>query len=123
MAVRFLLDEHLRGQHWRAIGHHNWSSPALTVDAVRVGDPPDLPLGSEDPQILLWCEREDRILVSADASTMPAHLQAHLAAGRHCPGVFMLLPHATLTSMVSFLWLAAHASEPEEWRDRIEYIR
>ena len=63
---------------------HNVSSE-YPVDLVCVGDPPDLPLGSDDRTILLWSEREERILTE-DKSTMPAHLAAHLDAG-HRSGV------------------------------------
>jgi hypothetical protein len=61
--LRYLLDENLRGRLWQAIGVHNQTG-AYPIDVVRVGDPPDLPLGSLDPDILLWAEREGRILVS-----------------------------------------------------------
>jgi hypothetical protein len=52
----FLLDEHLRGPLWLAILRHN-SQGGLPIDVVRVGDSPDLPLGSTDLDILLWAER------------------------------------------------------------------
>ena len=72
MSLAFLLDEHLRGPLWRAIEAHNRrTTPPL--DAVRVGDPDDLPLGLPDPQIVQWAERENRILVTHDRSTMPEH--------------------------------------------------
>jgi hypothetical protein len=79
-------------------------------------------LGSEDPSILLWAEREQRILVTHDPDTLPRHLAAHLRADRHSPGVFMIRPHATLPQLVSFLVDAAYASEPSEWRDRLEFV-
>ncbi|MBI3411942.1 MAG: hypothetical protein HY040_26730 [Planctomycetes bacterium] len=65
MDIRFLVDEHLRGQLWHAIGSHNQRG-AYPVDVVCVGDSADLPQGSTDPEVLLWTEREGRILVSAD---------------------------------------------------------
>jgi hypothetical protein len=81
-----------------------------------------LPLGIGDPDLLLWAEREQRILVTHDPDTMPAHLADHLAAGRHSPGVFMVRRHSTLPQIVSFLRDAAYASEPPEWQDRIQFI-
>jgi hypothetical protein len=121
MPLRYLLDEHLRGPLWRAILWHN-NSGVYPLDVVRVGDPPDLPLGSDDPTLLMWAEREHRILVTHDPDTMPRHLADHLAAGRHSPGVFMLRPHSTLPQILSFLVDAAYASEPEEWQDGIHFI-
>jgi hypothetical protein len=121
MVLRYVLDEHLRGPLWRAIQWHN-SSGVFPLDAVRVGDPADLPLGSEDPALLLWAERDQRILVTQDPDTMPVHLAEHLAAGHHSPGVFMIRRHSTLPQLVSFLQDAAYASELQEWQDRIQFI-
>jgi uncharacterized protein (DUF362 family) len=67
--LRYLLDENLRGVLWRAIQRHNALS-VYAIDLVQVGDPPDLPLGSLDPDILLWAERQGRILVSLDKKTL-----------------------------------------------------
>ena len=121
MALRFVLDENQRGLLWRAIVRHNQRG-AYLVDVVRVGDPPDLPLGASDPDVLSWCEREDRILVSLDKATLSGHLAAHLQAGRHSPGIFMLRRGSRLPQVVTHLALAAYASEAWEWSDRIEFI-
>ena len=121
MMLRYVLDEHLRGPLWRAIQWHN-SSGVYPLDVVRVGDPADLPLGIVDPALLLWAEREQRILVTHDPDTIPKHLADHLAGGHHSPGVFMLRPHSTLPQILSFLRDAAYASEPAEWQDRIHFI-
>jgi len=121
MALRYLLDENLRGPLWRALQWHN-SSGVYPLDVVRVGDPADLPLGIGDPDLLLWAEREQRILVTQDADSMPMHLVDHLTAGQHSPGVFMIRRHSTLPQIVSFLCDAAYASEASEWQDRIQFI-
>jgi hypothetical protein len=60
--------------------------------------------------------------VTADKRTMPMHFDQHLAAGRASPGVFMLRPRRSLPDVVNFLFLAAYASEPHEWRNRIVFI-
>jgi hypothetical protein len=121
MAIAFVLDEQVRGLLWAAIHQHNQTSPHL-IDAIRVGDPFDLPLGTLDPDILIWAEREDRIVVSFDKRTMPSHLAAHLALGRHSPGVFLIRPGATLTDLVDYLALATVASAPDDWKDLYHYI-
>lgn len=73
MPLRYVLDEHLRGPLWRSIKRHNSSGGPL-IDAVRVGDLPELPLGIGDAEILIWAAREQRILVTSDKSTMANHL-------------------------------------------------
>ncbi len=121
MVLRYLLDEHLRGPLGRAVQWHNGRG-IYPLDVVRVGDFADLPLGTVDPAILLWAEREGRILVSHDRDTLPTHLANHLNSSRHSPGIFIIRRHATLPQIVSFLADAAYASDPSEWRDRIAFI-
>ena len=121
MPLAYLLDEHMSGPLWKAIQTHNSRGIEL-LDVVHVGDPPDLPRGSDDPAILLWCEREGRLLVSEDKSTMPGHLASHLSAGHHHPGIFIPKPRSTLPQLVDFLAAAAYGSDPAEWQDRIAFI-
>jgi hypothetical protein len=121
MPLRFVLDENQRGPLWRALVRHNQAS-VYPLDVVRVGDPSDLPLASFDPDILLWAEREDRILVSFDKATLAGHLAEHLQAGHHSPGVFTLRRGSRLSEVVSHLALVAYASDAWEWQDRIEFI-
>ncbi|HYV34831.1 MAG TPA: DUF5615 family PIN-like protein [Gemmataceae bacterium] len=106
--LMFLLDEHLRGPLWHAIQRHNLKG-GLRIDAVRVGDLPDLPLGSDDPSLLSWAEKHGRILITEDKHTMSGHLTNHLKAGNHCPGILMARVSSTLPLIVDCLELIAHA--------------
>jgi len=121
MAIRFLLDENLPARAYGAIVRHN-AAGGDPINAVRVGQPDDLPLSADDPAILAWTERENRILVTEDKSTMPGHLKAHIEAGHHSPGVFLVRPGAKIPTLLEFLALVTHASQPAEWEDRIQYI-
>ena len=121
MPLAFVLDEQLRGPLWHAIGSHNMRG-VHPIDAVRVGDSPDLPLGSLDPDILVWAEAHDRILVTKDEKTLKSYLAKHLQTGRHSPGVFIIRRGSTLAGVTFFLAVAAHASESADWRDQVVYI-
>src|SRR5438270_13512762 len=121
MALTFVLDEHLRGPLWAAIRRHN-AHGVCVIDAVRVGDPPGLPLGTLDPDLLLWAEREGRVLVTRDWNTMPAYLAAHLQSGHHSPGVFILRRKIPLPQLVFALALAAYALDPAELRDQVRFL-
>jgi len=121
MPLTYILDEHLRGMLWQAIQQHNASS-AFPIDAVQVGDPPDLPLGSSDPDILLWAEREGRVVVTRDYSTMFGHLTAHLRAGHRCAGLYIIRSKATIPQIVDYLAAAAYAGDPAVLQDGYEYI-
>jgi hypothetical protein len=121
MPLCYVLDEHYRGILWNAIQQHN-ASGINPLDVVRVGDPADLPLGTKDPDLLLWGEREGRVLVTRDWQTMPGHLAAHLAAGHHSPGVFIPRPGQSLPQLVIILVLAAYVYDPAEVRDQVRFL-
>ena len=121
MAVRFVLDENLRGPLWDAIQAHNARGSRL-IDAVRVGDPSDLPLRTPDPDILLWAQREVRVLITNDKSSMPGYLFDHIQAGHHSPGIFIPRSQSTIPELVSFFVIVAHTSDPAEWSDLITFI-
>jgi hypothetical protein len=121
MPLTFLLDEQLHGLLLRAIQHHN-ARGGHWIDAVQVGDPPDLPRQSTDADILVWAERENRILVTRDMRTMPGHFRDHLLAGRHSPGVVLLDRGMRWGVIVQYLEVIAHAGDPADFLDQIVSI-
>jgi hypothetical protein len=122
MAIAFVLDENLRGKPlWPAIRHHNLAGRP-PIDATRVGDPSDLPLGSIDADILIWAERVDRIILTEDSATFPAELTAHLRLGRSSPGVFVIRPSATVAVVLSWLELVVLDNRRTSWVDMVTYV-
>ena len=122
MPLRFLLDEDLRGRAlWQAIRRHNAAKLDL-IDVTRVGDPVDLPLGTKDPDVLIWTEQSGRILLSRDESTMKTHFVNHLRAGRRSPGLFVVRKGSRLLNVMNFLVVATYASDPTDWQDQWFYI-
>ncbi|MSU80088.1 MAG: hypothetical protein EXS16_18605 [Gemmataceae bacterium] len=119
--LRFLLDEHLRGPLWSAILRHN-ERGGLPIDAERVGDPSDLPLGIDDATILIWAEREGRILLTEDVHTMPGHLRQQLLAGKHSRGILVISIGFSIKELVIWLELVAHAGEPSDNLDTLIYV-
>lgn len=121
MALVFVLDEHLRGPLWQAVLQHNLYGEN-PIDVVRVGDPPDLPLGADDLAVLRWAERESRLLVTADRHTMIDHLHAHLAGGNHSPGVLIVRHGQNIRALVDCLVLISYAGEATDFADTAIYI-
>jgi hypothetical protein len=111
----------LRGPLWWAIQRHNARGSDL-IDAVRVGDAGAPALGTDDAEVLIWAKQAERILITFDENTLPGHLADHLRAGRRSPGIFTIRPAIHLPDLVEFLVLAAWASKPAEWQDRISYV-
>lgn len=120
--IRFLFDECLSEHVDVALGVWNSRPDTPTVDAVRVGDVDGLPKGTPDPDILVWAEREGRIVVRVDYNHMPAHPAAHLAAGRHSPGVFCVRPHVNPAAIVHELAVVTVAGNPEDFANVVVFI-
>jgi len=119
---RFLLDQCIPHQLAMAIMSWNAAHPALAIDFVLVGQPDDLPLGTRDPEILRWAERNHRVVVTTDYNTMPGHLTDHVAAGRHLAGMLLPRAEATLPQLVESLVVIAVAGIPGDLFDTIMYI-
>lgn len=117
MKASYLLDENL-SLVWRPLLLK--LDPDLVV--LRIGDPGAPPLGSLDPEILLWCESRDYVLVTGNRSSMPGHLVDHLAAGRHIPGIFQLPETYQFVQMASELVLIANTMLPREFEDQQRYL-
>jgi hypothetical protein len=60
--------------------------------------------------------------VSYDKATLAGHLKNHLLAGHSSPGIFAIRRRTTLREVVSFLVLAAYASDADEWANRIHFV-
>jgi len=114
----FLFDEHL-GPRWAAA--LRGLEPGIEVHVVgHVGGPR---AGTPDPDLLVWTEERGCFLVTLDRATLPEHLAAHLALGRHVPGVLLLPPRvggwSPVLEDVLLVWLAGR---PEEFADRIRFL-
>jgi hypothetical protein len=115
--LRFLLDEHvahaIRDQLLRL-------SPEIEVAII--GQPGMPAKGTLDPELLCWIEESGQILVTNNRRTMPAHLQAHFALGRHISGMLLLRRNAPLGQVIENSFLLWETSTLEEFRDRVLFI-
>ena len=121
MALRYLLDENLRGPLWAALGRYN-ARRDLPLELACVGDEPDLPLAVDNSEILRWADEPDFVVVSSDVRTMPRHLAAHLGAGHNSPGVFLVALPCSIPEIVEALLYYADASDKNLWRDQILFV-
>lgn len=72
MKVRFLLDENEPPRLKAALLRFD-----PVIDILRVGESGAPQLGTLDPDILCYLELSQRILVTSNRVSMPAHIQAH----------------------------------------------
>jgi len=92
------------------------------MEILAVGDDMAPALGTSDPELLQWIEQEGYVLVSRNRRTLPRHLHEHLEAGGHVPRIFLLRRRYSLGQIIEDLMLIWEAGNPEEYRDRVEYL-
>jgi hypothetical protein len=117
MKVRFLLDENQSPRLKTALLRLH---PA--IDVLRIGDPEAPAPGTPDPDLLRYVELTQRILVTSNRTSLPAHIEAHWAAGGRLWGIFWLRPGVRIGHLAQELHLIWEASEAEEWIDRLDWI-
>ena len=117
MTIQYLLDEHIASLYRTQLMRQ---APELVVRMI--GDPDAPSKGTLDPEILIWCETHDFILVTNNRKSMPKHLADHIAERRHVPGIFVIDPAKNIGETLKELIIIAEASFPNEYQDRIEYL-
>ena len=84
-----------------------------------MGDHHCPPRGTLDPEILLWCEEYNFILVTNNPKSMPVHLLDRINEGRHIPGIFILNVKLTVGQNIDELIFLAEASFEGEYQDQL----
>jgi hypothetical protein len=70
--------------------------------------------GLQDVEVLALAARGNRVLVSHDVGTMPAHFRTSREAGNNSSGVFLIpqsLDVGTAIEELLLIWLVSEASE------------
>lgn len=93
-----------------------------TIDISRVGQPGAPPLGSSDPDLLLFKEAQGRAFLTLDVGTMRQHVVNHWRTGHHTWGVFFLNPNSSFGRLIAEIMLIWGASEADEWIDWMEFL-
>lgn len=115
---KFLLDENLDPAIVRGVRRRD-----PTIDILHVGEAGAPPVSTPDPDILVYCEHEQRILITNNRASMPEHIATHLAANRHYWGILTTRSRQPpINEMIEALLLVAGASEAEEYIDTLSWI-
>src|SRR5580693_1835082 len=91
--------------------------PAINFQTARQGSVIGLP----DPEVLTVAVRENRILVSHDRQTMPAHFVRFIQI-QPSPGLLIVEQDLGIGVAIEQLLLIWAASDHEEWQNTIGYI-
>ena len=114
---RYLIDENLSPEYRKQLRNHE---PSLTV--LRIGDKGAPASGTQDPDILKWCEQNNFTLVTEDKKTMRPHLNNHLSKGHHIQGILTVKPKTSMGAVLEDLIYIAKASDENDFLDDITFI-
>lgn len=112
----FLLDEHVAHAIARGLRELD---PTIQVFTMGGANAPSI--GTDDSDLLIWIEEQGCLLITNNRKTMPRHLQEHLAAGHHVPGI-VVVRRLSWGEIINQLYLLWAASLPGEFRDQIVYL-
>ena len=115
MNPRFLADANFRHAIFSGVRRREPAIDFVTVQEVGRKD-------RSDPDILEFAARENRILVSHDYRTMPVHFRAFVSK-HSSPGVFLIPQKSVVADAIDAVVLVWAASDAEEWRNRLTYVR
>jgi len=114
--LRFVADENFNGHILRGLLRR---IPEL--DIVRAQDVDQL-RGADDPTLLEWAAREQRVLLTHDVSTMVRHALERLRSGKQLAGVFEVHADFPIGSAIEELALVAQASFEGEWQGQVRFL-
>jgi hypothetical protein len=78
--------------------------------------------GMQDPEVLALAAGQQRILVSHDVGSMPAHFRKFRNDGKHSAGVFLVPQSLEVGTAIGELLLVWLASEASEWENHLEWL-
>jgi hypothetical protein len=113
--LRLLADENFNNNILRGLLRRN---PA--IDIVRVQD---VGLsGADDPAVLEWAAREDRVILSHDVATLTHYAYERARLGRPMPGVFEVTRRAQIGVAIEDILLLVECSSEGEWEGQVRYL-
>lgn len=115
MKVRFLADADLNRAIVSGVLRREPSLDFLTAQAAGLR-------GMNDPEVLTLAAERQRVVVSHDVGTMPAHFRAFRSAGKQSSGVFLIPQRLDVGTAIDELLLIWLASEASEWLDRLVWL-
>ena len=115
MKVRFLADADLNKAIVSGVLRREPAIDFLTAGAAGLRRLKDL-------EVLALAAEQQRVLVSHDVGTMPAHFRTYRNAGKRSAGLFLVaqtLDVGTAIEELLLIWLASDASE---WENRLVWL-
>jgi hypothetical protein len=116
--LRFISDENFNGDIVRGLFLRQPDLDLLRVQDVGLGS-----LGSvDDPTILSWAARNNRILLTHDRATMPDFAYERLIREELMIGLFVINDRMVVRQAIDELLLIIECSEMLDWQGTVLYF-
>ncbi len=113
--LRLLIDQDLDHDILRALIRAVPRLDAVTAFEIGMAK-------ASDPQLLIWAAKEERVIVTHDRRTMPAHAADLMSVGKNVAGLFVVPRALPLRQAIEDLALAVTCSQNAEWVNVIRYL-
>lgn len=113
--LRLAADENFNGDVVRGLLRRK-----SDVDIVRVQDAGLS--GADDPAVLEWAAREERVLLSHDVSTLTRFAWQRVQNRQAMPGVFEVSRDLPIGQVIEDIVLLAECSLEREWEGQVRYL-
>ncbi|SRR6266704_198698 len=90
------------------------------LDIVRIQD--SEVAGADDPAVLEWAARENRVLFTHDVATMTLHAHTRLRSSKPMPGLFEVGRSLSMAQAIEDILLIAECSLDDEWQGQVRYL-
>lgn len=78
--------------------------------------------GAEDPVILEWAAKEDRVLLTHDAATMTKYAYERVERGKYMPGVVEVSRKTAIRAVIEDILFLAEACDSGDLQGQIIYL-
>jgi hypothetical protein len=112
--MRFAADENLNNDLLRGL-----RARIPDLDIIRVQD--SEMYAADDPTLLAWLARENRILLTHDIQTMPGYAYERVRAGLPMPGIIEVDRDAAIGKVLEDLILMILAGQPSDFAAQVRY--
>ena len=113
--IRLAADENFNNNIVRGLLRRN-----PEIDIIRVQDAGLA--GADDPTVLEWAAKTDRILLTHDVTTLTKYAYDRIKRGLALPGVFEVSRTVPLNGAIEDILLIVECSLEDEWEGQIHYL-
>jgi hypothetical protein len=117
--MRFLADENFNNDILRGV-RKALGDNVFSFDVIRVQDTEAYQ--KDDVVVLAWAAKEQRILHTHDAKTMPRPAYERIRAALPMAGVLIVDDLAPIGEVIDELVTIIGASDDAEWQNRVFYL-